>query len=334
MDADELYELWLALRQAEATVESAVDAVLGEESDLSLDWYQALRWLEKEGAGTAAVPQRGLERAVGLTASGASRLLTRVEGAGLIAREPSPDDRRSSLVRLTAAGQEAVRRASPHFADAIKVTLAGNLGDRDRERLLTALRKISASGPPDPSVDRTQDVSVSGVLTWHTVDAIAANDAMTILQALDGLVFSEAARYSSEEGVRDLRTIVIDMVRALDEPDAFLEADARFHRRLAQMCQNRLLRSLYTSLFDRFENGLDSVDADSEVVHRYLQHRLKIHVDLIDAIARGDVESAHRSAMEHKLRHIDTVALLEGASADDGAPPARGARPVRTAAAD
>jgi DNA-binding MarR family transcriptional regulator len=52
-----------------------------------------------------------LGQVLGLTHSGAVRLLDRLAGAGLVERAPGPD-RRSRSVRLTAAGRRAARRVS------------------------------------------------------------------------------------------------------------------------------------------------------------------------------------------------------------------------------
>lgn len=64
-----------------------------------------------------------LSRALRITIGGASKLVDRIERAGLLARQPDPHDRRAALVALTPAGRhklsvaiktyEAKCRASP-----------------------------------------------------------------------------------------------------------------------------------------------------------------------------------------------------------------------------
>jgi DNA-binding MarR family transcriptional regulator len=49
-----------------------------------------------------------LSRVVGLTQSGAVRLVDRLEGDGLVRREPGPD-RRTALITLTPSGRQAAR---------------------------------------------------------------------------------------------------------------------------------------------------------------------------------------------------------------------------------
>ncbi|WP_345710607.1 MarR family winged helix-turn-helix transcriptional regulator, partial [Kineococcus glutinatus] len=57
-----------------------------------------------------ACTQAQLAEASGCEAPVVTVTARKLEAAGLISRSPSPTDRRSVLVRLTAAGEEAVRR--------------------------------------------------------------------------------------------------------------------------------------------------------------------------------------------------------------------------------
>jgi DNA-binding MarR family transcriptional regulator len=52
-----------------------------------------------------------LARALRVTVGGTSKLVDRIERAGLIARQPDPDDRRASRVALTAAGKRKLAAA-------------------------------------------------------------------------------------------------------------------------------------------------------------------------------------------------------------------------------
>ena len=79
-----------------------LDRELQAEEGLSLAWYDVLLHLDE-------VPGRRLRMtdlaaAVVISKSGLTSLVDRMEEAGLVAREPDPDDRRAIAVALTAAG--------------------------------------------------------------------------------------------------------------------------------------------------------------------------------------------------------------------------------------
>ncbi|MBT2225820.1 MarR family winged helix-turn-helix transcriptional regulator [Nonomuraea sp. NEAU-A123] len=70
-----------------------------------------------------------------------SKTLTRLESRGLVVREPSPADRRASLVRLTPAGEAAVDAIFPRQL-AREAELLEGLG-ADRERVIEALNLLA-----------------------------------------------------------------------------------------------------------------------------------------------------------------------------------------------
>jgi DNA-binding MarR family transcriptional regulator len=74
-----------------------------------------------------------LGQVVGLTSSGTVRLVSRLQEAGYVEREPGRDAR-VSLVRLTPAGRRAARRVSAARADVLRDALA-DLGAEEREQL-------------------------------------------------------------------------------------------------------------------------------------------------------------------------------------------------------
>jgi DNA-binding MarR family transcriptional regulator len=59
-----------------------------------------------------------------ITVGGASKLVDRIEAAGLCARRPNPGDRRSSLLVLTKAGVDLLGRAEVVVEDELRRRLA------------------------------------------------------------------------------------------------------------------------------------------------------------------------------------------------------------------
>lgn len=78
-----------------------------------------------------------------LTTGGATRLVDRMEAAGLVTRVESPDDRRGKLVRLTPLGEETAVRAARVHLENIKRYFVEPLPAADRERFAEDLRILS-----------------------------------------------------------------------------------------------------------------------------------------------------------------------------------------------
>ncbi|TDD79938.1 MarR family transcriptional regulator [Actinomadura darangshiensis] len=82
-----------------------------------------------------------LRRALGLDAGYLSRMLTRFETDGLVARERAVGDARRQIVRLTARGREVFAMLDERSVAEIR-ELLDELAPADRGRLLTAMRSI------------------------------------------------------------------------------------------------------------------------------------------------------------------------------------------------
>jgi DNA-binding MarR family transcriptional regulator len=70
-----------------------------------------------------------------------------LEQAGLIRRDPDPQDRRGVLITLTPAGVELIDRlTTAHMANEARIL--GALSDAERDRLADLLRKLQLGLPP------------------------------------------------------------------------------------------------------------------------------------------------------------------------------------------
>jgi DNA-binding MarR family transcriptional regulator len=126
-------------------LEQRLEPVYAEQG-LEPGWYDVLATLRRYGPPYRLRPTE-FSSALMLTSSGTTKRLDRLERAGLIARTPDPDDRRGTLITLTAAGRELVDAASEaHLANEHR--LLGSLSEGERERLAALLRKLLAGLPP------------------------------------------------------------------------------------------------------------------------------------------------------------------------------------------
>jgi DNA-binding MarR family transcriptional regulator len=80
-----------------------------------------------------------LANEVTLTRTGLTRLVDRIEGQGLLRREPVPEDRRGAYVAITPAGTELLRSMWPVYERVLDETFAPV---RDPRALRDALERL------------------------------------------------------------------------------------------------------------------------------------------------------------------------------------------------
>jgi DNA-binding MarR family transcriptional regulator len=99
---------WRALLTAHADLTERIDAALRAAGVIPLRWYDALLGLHEAPGRRLRLAE--LARATLLTRSGLSRLVDRLEAAGLLTREPCENDARGAYAVLTPEGVQALRR--------------------------------------------------------------------------------------------------------------------------------------------------------------------------------------------------------------------------------
>jgi DNA-binding MarR family transcriptional regulator len=99
---------WRALLVAHADLTEGIDAALREAGVVPLRWYDALLALYEARGRRLRLAE--MARAALLSRSGLTRLVDRLEEAGLLTREPCEDDARGAYAVLTPAGLQALRR--------------------------------------------------------------------------------------------------------------------------------------------------------------------------------------------------------------------------------
>jgi DNA-binding MarR family transcriptional regulator len=151
VDDDRITAIGL-LAEASAALECHLSADLAAEG-LSGPWYEVLVRLGRTPGGRLRMSD--LARAVSLTTSGTTRLVDRIEAAGLIERQACATDRRVAYAALTDAGREVLARTTPVHLEGIQRHLVDVLEPDELAELERLLRKIRdanwASAPVPPS---------------------------------------------------------------------------------------------------------------------------------------------------------------------------------------
>ena len=96
-------------------------------------------------AGPDGLPMRSIGQERVLSTGGASRLVDRMEAAGLVIRTADADDRRGRRVRLTAAGEDTAVRAARIHAENVRRFFLEPLPEEHHVEFIEDLRILSHS---------------------------------------------------------------------------------------------------------------------------------------------------------------------------------------------
>ncbi len=126
--------------RAHQQVSELLNKSLVEERGLSLPWYDVL--LQLSASGEDRLRLQELADRVLYSRSGLTRLIDRMESAGLVSREPCEDDRRGTYAVLTAEGKRALRRAAPTHLRGIEEHFFSKLSADEIKLLGEAMTKV------------------------------------------------------------------------------------------------------------------------------------------------------------------------------------------------
>ncbi|WP_043620879.1 MarR family winged helix-turn-helix transcriptional regulator [Nonomuraea candida] len=113
---------WRTLAALHAKIEDRLEKALQKEHGLSVSEYTVLDVLARQDGWHMRMQQ--LARAVVLSQSATTRLVTRLENRGLLRRYLCEDDRRGIYSEVTPDGRELLERAGPTHDSVLKEVLA------------------------------------------------------------------------------------------------------------------------------------------------------------------------------------------------------------------
>lgn len=150
-------------------------------------------------------------------------------------------------------------------------------------------------------VDDTAGAFKNSITTLMRVggDADRLRELVELRELLEPGVAALAARRASEEDIGKLEASIADMSGAMDDLDAFIRADNRFHKQLAVASRNRLIPRILDSVVDmlnELRGGIFGVEGGPE---RGQSH----HRTILAAIKERDAAAA-QIAMEDHLAQV------------------------------
>lgn len=140
---------WRALLKTHASVVARVEQALLAAGLPPLAWYDVL-WAVRRGPGKQA---RMAELAEGLTLSrgGVTKLVDRLEAAGLLRRERAEDDGRGFYAVLTKDGERMLRRMWPVYAGVLHETFVDALSEKEAGVIASGLDRAKEAAHPGPA---------------------------------------------------------------------------------------------------------------------------------------------------------------------------------------
>ncbi|MFC5729274.1 MULTISPECIES: MarR family winged helix-turn-helix transcriptional regulator [Nocardioides] len=133
---------WAALLRVHAAVVPKLARALAERG-LPISWYDVLLVLNAAPDRRLRMSELGGQAVV--SREQVSRVVTELEKAGLVERQPNLDDRRSSYAAITAEGRRRLRSAAPTYLAAIEEHFSSHLTDKEVDVLTRALGKVLAA---------------------------------------------------------------------------------------------------------------------------------------------------------------------------------------------
>lgn len=137
--SDTVITAWARLLRAQSAALARVEGALKAQGLPPLAWYDVLLELERS---EAPMRPHALEGELLLAQYNLSRLLDRMETAGLVARSADPQDGRGRLVALTDAGREMRRAMWPVYAAAIQAAVGERLSEAQARSLAELLGRL------------------------------------------------------------------------------------------------------------------------------------------------------------------------------------------------
>jgi MarR family transcriptional regulator, 2-MHQ and catechol-resistance regulon repressor len=138
---DDAVTLWAALGDAYAALAAHASADAARHG-FSLAELAVLGVLRRQGPMLLGE----LQRHVSVSSGGATFLVDRLEGKGLVRRRSCADDRRATFATLTPKGAKVLNKVLPKHVGAIKQAVAGLSGRRQREATVLLRALADAAG--------------------------------------------------------------------------------------------------------------------------------------------------------------------------------------------
>ena len=170
-----------------------------------------------------------------------------------------------------------------------------------------AVRSLEAQGIVDVKVGARGGVRIAHGDPDRFADALSVQfhlmgitwDELTeAMRVIEPLTASLASRRASDQDIARIRAVLDESRRHIAEPGVFTEYGLDFHLAVAEASGNRALRAEVRAL-----RSVQRLQFEPNTSIEVAQRVVRMHSDIVDAIAAGDADGA-REAMNV---HLETV---------------------------
>ncbi len=147
----DLRHLFSELIRLETELWDAVADRLRADHDLPLQQFEFMQVISR-------IPDcrvQDIAAEISITVGGTSKIVDRIEAAGHCVRNANPNDRRSSILRLTPAGERLLAEATTTFEDELHTRLGSVLPDRALVQLTRTLSRLRAAMRSADTAEKT-----------------------------------------------------------------------------------------------------------------------------------------------------------------------------------
>jgi DNA-binding MarR family transcriptional regulator len=140
------FRAWYGALQASLRSLDLIEREVENRTGIPLAWYEVLAFLYKGGE-TDRRQMGELADALLMSRGGATRVVARMEDAGLVEREVPKENRRITYAVITGKGREAFDRVRPIHEEAVRKYFSDAFDAEEADRMLaTAVRVLELTG--------------------------------------------------------------------------------------------------------------------------------------------------------------------------------------------
>jgi GntR family transcriptional repressor for pyruvate dehydrogenase complex len=211
-------------------------------------------------------------------------------------REPISNEVAQSLLAYLLSGRFRPGQRIPSERKLSSELGVGRSVVREALKSLTLLGIVTVRQGDGTYLQSRSSNLLPSVIEWGLL--LGAKETRDLIEArleIEPILARLAAERRDAEAIGDLRALLDELEAGIQDRAAFVDADVRFHLRIAEAADNRVLLEFLSSLQTLLRIWIARVLDEPED----LGPSFRSHVDLVEAIESGDGERAQAVMSSH-----------------------------------